>query len=274
MRATDQTPKWAAVFGLESVADLARYAGVAGVAIYGVLFLGYRTYYDRLAVNPEDLGVNNSYILVRSLGFVVLFLIAAALFAALLYIPTKLSRGSRLLGLDYWKLAALALTNGGLVYYFYRLIAGPGTPKFVLPVLFLTLFALSIGSYLVQTHLPRTVWLIAGLITWIIFAALTPAVAIVAQSSARAESARTCQRVDAFTVGAVPVIDVSAVESTALWTSNTAAPSRLFPRAPQDLQLQGTLLGQSPSTVLMCVVLDRVPTLVRLNATTVSLLVR
>src|SRR5271166_784413 len=59
--------------------DVLKYSGLAGGIMYAALFLGYRTYYNNLGIRPEDVGVNNTFILVRSIGFVLLAVISTVL---------------------------------------------------------------------------------------------------------------------------------------------------------------------------------------------------
>jgi len=49
--------------------------------VYAALFVGYRTYYAELGINPEDGGIGAAFILVRSIGFIALAVAAVALVA-------------------------------------------------------------------------------------------------------------------------------------------------------------------------------------------------
>ena len=55
--------------------DVLKISALGGALLYGVLFLGYYNYYRHLGLRPEDLGVSYTYILVRSIGFIVQMLI-------------------------------------------------------------------------------------------------------------------------------------------------------------------------------------------------------
>jgi hypothetical protein len=52
--------------------------------IYGALFIGYRTYFNELGINPEDVGVGSTFVLVRSIGFIVLAVGAVAVVAMII----------------------------------------------------------------------------------------------------------------------------------------------------------------------------------------------
>ena len=65
-----QAPRW--TLRLPSVGDVLKPAAVASGVIYAGLFLGYRKYYDLLGVRPEGVGVTSTYVLVRSIGFILI----------------------------------------------------------------------------------------------------------------------------------------------------------------------------------------------------------
>jgi hypothetical protein len=64
---------------------LVKSTAIGGAIIYGALFFGYRTYYKALGMNPENVGIGNTFILVRSIGFVLLAcVIAGAVYGAMI----------------------------------------------------------------------------------------------------------------------------------------------------------------------------------------------
>lgn len=75
-----QAPRWPlSTLNISSVGDVLKYSALAGAIIYSCLFLGYRKYYSLLGIRPEDVGVNHTFILVRSIGFVVVAVICTLL---------------------------------------------------------------------------------------------------------------------------------------------------------------------------------------------------
>ena len=50
-------------FNLPSMDSVVKAFAIGGSVIYAALFLAYRTYYSALHVNPEELGINNLYVL-------------------------------------------------------------------------------------------------------------------------------------------------------------------------------------------------------------------
>jgi hypothetical protein len=70
--------------------SLARDLTLAGVLVYGVLFYAYARYFDELDARPEDVGITYLYVLARSVGPVVLFLILIGLWAAIMYLVLRL----------------------------------------------------------------------------------------------------------------------------------------------------------------------------------------
>jgi hypothetical protein len=55
----------------DSLSSISALLAVAGVAIYGVLNLGYSRFYDALGLDPSDVGLNYVSVLARASGFVV-----------------------------------------------------------------------------------------------------------------------------------------------------------------------------------------------------------
>jgi len=63
--------------------NLARLGALSAPLVYAALFVGYRTYYAKLGINPEDLGISTTFVLVRSIGFIALAIAAVALVASI-----------------------------------------------------------------------------------------------------------------------------------------------------------------------------------------------
>ena len=72
----EQAPR--STLKIPSIGDVLKFSGLAGGVMYAALFLGYRKYYDILGVRPEDVGVDNTFILVRCIGFILLAAISTA----------------------------------------------------------------------------------------------------------------------------------------------------------------------------------------------------
>ena len=64
---------------IPSIGDVLKLTAVASGVIYAGLFLGYRKYYNLLGVRPEEVGINNTFILVRSIGFILLAAVGTGL---------------------------------------------------------------------------------------------------------------------------------------------------------------------------------------------------
>jgi hypothetical protein len=67
-------------------------APLCAAVIYGVLFIGYRTYYNELGINPEDVGVGSTFVLVRSIGYIALAVAAVAVVAAIVGVLEKMQK--------------------------------------------------------------------------------------------------------------------------------------------------------------------------------------
>lgn len=107
--------------------DLAKLGAVASAILYGILFLAYRTYYSAVDIDPEDVGVSSGFVLVRSIGFVLITLAIATTVAGYILVSTGSGPWAEAHpGLASY--AVLAVLLGALGYYFFSLFppsAGP-----------------------------------------------------------------------------------------------------------------------------------------------------
>jgi hypothetical protein len=55
-----------------TVENFVKLTAFSAAAIYGALFIGYRRYFAELGISPEDVGISSTFVLVRSIGFIVL----------------------------------------------------------------------------------------------------------------------------------------------------------------------------------------------------------
>jgi hypothetical protein len=80
---TDEAKSQAAPSNPFTLQNLAALGGLSAPLVYAALFVGYRTYYAKLGINPEDLGISTTFVLVRSIGFIALAMAAVALVASI-----------------------------------------------------------------------------------------------------------------------------------------------------------------------------------------------
>jgi hypothetical protein len=234
---------WRDYLGRLARADVTRLLAVASAALYGILFLAYRGYYSALDIPPEDVGVNNSFILVRSPGFIVITVVVAAILFGMIVSQGNVA-GPTLPSHKRAKKVASLLLPAVAAYYFYSLF--PPTTSFLVLVLVLTLLV-SIGPALQRLEGKRSVSFrraLAATVT-ICVAVVIPSIAVVQQGEARGVQARSGVPVQPFTVFGIPIVDVSAPAVTVTWANPAVlAPPDAFGRGPSPGSAEGLLLGQ------------------------------
>jgi hypothetical protein len=128
----------------EWIDDLAKLVAVASAVLYGILFLAYRSYYAAVDINPEDVGITNSFVLARVFGFILIMFMGSAIVAGYLFIATGLKAGP-----DTWpdrlRYVGAPVLGAALSVYFYYLFpaSSPWWPFLVFSVLAAISFALS-----------------------------------------------------------------------------------------------------------------------------------
>lgn len=67
-----------------SIDEAAKLLAGFGLVLYGILFLAYRAYYSSLSIDPEDIGITSSFLLVRSVSLALLVLVLSPIIASVL----------------------------------------------------------------------------------------------------------------------------------------------------------------------------------------------
>jgi hypothetical protein len=104
--------------------DITKFLAVSSVALYGILFLAYRRYYEAVDVTPEDAGVTNTFVLVRSPGFIVVTVAVATILFGLLISDGAISDADRP-GHENLRALGRVLLSAAAAYYFYSLSPRP-----------------------------------------------------------------------------------------------------------------------------------------------------
>jgi hypothetical protein len=78
-----------------TIETIVKVASICAAVIYGVLFIGYRTYYNELGITPEDVGVGSAFVLVRSIGFIALVIGAVLLWGLIVNVLDSISKEKR-----------------------------------------------------------------------------------------------------------------------------------------------------------------------------------
>jgi hypothetical protein len=111
--------------------DLTKILALSGGLIYGVIFMAYRAYYDALNLSPEDVGVDPTYILVRSPGFILLTILAVLFTFLFLFLPYLSDRAGAkfgIIGRIAASLTAAALFMGCVATYTIQIVGPTDNP--------------------------------------------------------------------------------------------------------------------------------------------------
>jgi hypothetical protein len=247
--------------------DLAKLLPLIGALLYGILFLAYRSYYTAVGVTPEDVGVTNSFVLVRSPGFILLTLgYGTALLGIIVAnsrpAPKSLNRAGAISLLASVLLPALA------AYYLFDLFPA-STPTWVIGPLSLLLaftgaFTQRFRRSRYRAHGPAVAWIVV-----ILFGVALPAVAVIQQAAHRGQLARAGETVAAYDIFSVPIVDVAAPRITLMWAdANVPHPRDIF-GSGEATPVSGVLLGQGDGFIVVNVPVGAEQRVVRLDPSTV-----
>jgi hypothetical protein len=225
---------------------------IGGAIIYGALFFGYRTYYKALGMNPEDVGIGNTFILVRGIGFVLLACgIAGAVYGAMI-IMRRYKGGSWSWGdvLNAIYLVALAFF---LSTYLSAVI--PSTHPLISPSLHLrdaaTLVVIFLVGFMLAKIGPsrRTANRVALFVAAVLTIAL-PAYAINQRAAVLANESLAGRPVSPYAIFGIPILDVSSDPVDTTWICAEGEQPALF-KDSKDGVRHGLLLGANSSSVFI-----------------------
>lgn len=262
-RSLDQWQGW-----VPSVDTLAKLVAVASAVLYGILFLAYRSYYVAVEINPEDVGVTNSFVLARVFGFILITLAVGVIVVIYLFITSVSTTGHHPWANSLRYVTMLLL---GVALSLYLGWIFPLATKFSLPLFLVVLAAIAVVlKHMKQSSLARPYWPVAFAIVALLLSVAIPSIAVVERATQRGQQARAGCPVTPFDFLKIPIVDVSAPRIRLHWANPTIAPPREFFGHGQDLKpAEGVLLGQGDNIVIANVRAGEQYRVVRLNATAV-----
>jgi hypothetical protein len=139
----------------EIIGDSVKLFALAGTFIYGALFLGYQSYYSDLGIHPEDVGVSHAFVLIRSIGFI---LLAAGIALVILVYAWVIARRKGIAVVDYF----VILLAGAAVYFYAHWLLPPDSSmrfwRYSVAIIFVPAFLLGVAAenYAVNAKTPRT----------------------------------------------------------------------------------------------------------------------
>ncbi|MDT5273574.1 MAG: hypothetical protein QOE48_745 [Mycobacterium sp.] len=262
-------------------------ASFCGVVIYGVLFIGYRTYFHELGITPEDVGVGSTFVLVRSIGFIALAIGAVALVLSIVFVLDQMAKRSmenqpvtenpvkqRLKYLWQWSWNkqsvpwVLALAFWAVLLLIYLLALKPWS----WPVCWI------VGVWIVLLAVAFVVMIVAGLqdpavglgivtAISIVISVILPGIFVYFRAHDLADSALRSTVVKPYSIlfGSIPVLDVSSDEVDVEWVCDekTKKPPSVFHGGYTS---KGELLGEDPSSVFVRMDPEGKATIVKLPA--------
>jgi hypothetical protein len=268
-----------------SLDQLVKASAVVTALVYAALFSGYHRYYSRLDIEPEDLGVTNTFILVRSVGFIIVMLgLAGLLFlvwsTTVRGLSTQRSR-TMLWSFGWYLLLCVAL--GGYIGY----LMPSGVPIWVGPGGAMILVSAMVASAILYVAGRRTAGIILAVGIGSILTVVIPAISVNGQAQEMADMALSEHPVEPYTLFNLPVLDVSADPVTVSWIGQPSQRPALFgqpdtapppsptktPATRADLMkpVDGLLLGQGQGVVIILVGRDSRAHIVRLPSTNVMI---
>jgi hypothetical protein len=240
-----KAPRWPFdTLNISSVGDALKYSAIAGAIIYSCLFLGYRKYYTLLGIRPEDVGVNHTFILARSVGFIVLAVICtllAILLTAWFHLVLKRRPWTRRHAIH---IAAAALVWLIVSACFVEL----DSPHRWLAASMggvLTIASIAMAQF---SHSPRDRQIANGaLIIAAVTIVLVPVLAAIIDAYLRADRVQHGQESTPVTILGLPLLDVSAEQAHVSWICQDSQRPATFKQS-QDSSIDGILVGETSTS--------------------------
>jgi hypothetical protein len=230
--------------------DLLKISALGGALLYGILFLGYYTYYRRLELRPEDLGVSYTYILVRSIGFMGLMCAILGIMSLIYLISTRWDEGT-ITAADILRYISL-LALGGILIAYASLISPSNWPSWAQSVIYFTTISIAfIGVFLTLRDRDKGRDSNKGLITFAVLALLVtivlPTAAVVTRANNLANQVLAGSPIVPYNLLGVPILDVSASPVTVTWIGPANQRPAIFSAASPE-PVHGLLLGTEAGT--------------------------
>ncbi len=230
---------------IPSFGDILKLLAILAGAIYGALFIGYREYFSELRLQPEDVGVDNTFIAQRSVGFILIAAViagAALLFAAFI---RRLTDGDPWGRSDTGAIAALVAFIAVAAVITSAL--GVGKPVAYVFAAALMVSSVILGRNSFKSSRDRIIAACALMVTAVVVIVL-PALAVYSAASDLAKGGPVAgKRVEPQTLFGMPLLDVSAEHVVASWICPDAQRPPAFSDLPGNT-LSGILVGSTSTS--------------------------
>lgn len=225
---------------------LLKVSALGGALLYGVLFLGYYSYYDKLGLHPEDLGVSYTYILVRSIGFVV---IMGVLLGLMSLIHQSISWAEGVPNMIAHIFMGILLF---ILLAIYVIILMPQNWHMLMGFFILLVLGAIIIIGIALARRNRNKGLIVFSILALLATIIYPTAVIINRANNLAKQALSGKPVVPYELFGMPILDVSARTVTVTWIGSTGQrPATLGEQSSEPAR--GLLLGVEAGTVVLLI---------------------
>lgn len=237
-------------FRVPNLENMLKLAALAGAVVYGALFTGYRAFYESLGIDPEDVGVGNTFILVRSIAFVIFTTVVALIWFGMTRLVNNAmnkrsgKRSRRIISYGYNIIVAIII---GAIIIFW---ASPGWHPVVKGVVVVAVLVIAIVLTRVAEQCSYDDRRKMGAVAAVIVGFLASTTAIHQYAAHLAEEINSGQRIEPFAIFNIPILDVSSDEVGATWICPESQEPPPFKDA-RDSSITGFLIGESATSYII-----------------------
>jgi hypothetical protein len=246
--------------------DVTKILALSGGLLYGVLFMAYRAYYDAVNLSPEDVGVDTVYVIVRSPGFIIVTIAAAAI------VQLNDWGYNRYQDASGWKTVLYAplsvVVSLALSAYVYALSSGPILFNTLLGVgVFLTMLGIAQWSRSLRSKSQATASRIVRVTGAGVLAVALPAFLLISDASALGQRAARGYATNSIQILGIVILDVSAPTVNVLWSDTKSAHPAYFGSSSASPEpAEALLLGQTGTSVVVNLAYNSSLRIVRFDA--------
>jgi hypothetical protein len=233
-----------------NLADLLKLSALAGFVLYVAMFLGYYRYYQDLGLRPEDVGVSNAYILVRSTAFVTFIVILFGLLAFMYWQNSKIRYDQPFAPADWFRLAMVGLASL-LLCSFEAFLTPYDWPSWVDPAVAVAgslIIVVALYSAHKNQHEGWVVFAVPALLLTVLF----PATSIAARANDLGQQVLAGRQVSPLQIFNVPILDISAKFADVTWIGPAGQRPAMFGKNSPE-SISSLLLGYGSGTVFILI---------------------
>jgi hypothetical protein len=236
-----------------SIDDIAKIVAFVSVLLYGILFIGYRTYYEFLNISPEDVGVTSTFVLVRSPGFIALFLTTNWALTMFLIIPiwSYARSDDRAMLLRTHRTGMIVIGVAVLATLFFLDFPFPILAPLLVPLIIGVAVAFFAGATERSTSSTDRHAPVPLIVFTVILSLVATAILVFEAASEKGRAALAGESVDPMNFEGIPVLDVAAPSVEIYW-ADPRQPHipKYFGDGAAPRPVSGLLFGQANNVVI------------------------